>query len=262
MKNKPKEVSMKIHSPKYKKVLFVPDIHAPFQDNKAINALIAFATWFKPDVVIYMGDLVDFYAVSHFVKSPIRRLQLQKEIDVATSVLKKINAAVNGSQKFFIRGNHEARLQKYLWTQASELSGLRDLQVEHLLKLDELGIKYLKDGRMKYRGMVIKHGDIVRKFAGYTAKGEFESTGVSGASGHTHRLGVYSQTNEAGDFMWMETGCLCKLNAEYMEGKKPNWQQGFGVGYYKEGSKRFDADTVRIVRGKAMYCGLEFFAKK
>jgi len=250
---------MTIHAPKYKKVLFVPDIHAPYHDNKAINAMLAYAKWFKPDVVIYLGDLVDFYAVSSFVKDPIRRVQLQKEIDSAVDVLKRIDAVCNGSVKYFLRGNHEARLQKYLWTQAAELSGLRDLKLEKLLKFDELGIKYKKDGRMKFRGMILKHGDIVRKFSAYTAKGEFESSGISGVSCHTHRLARYTQTNEAGDFIWMECGCLCKLNAEYMNGKTPNWQQGFGVGYYKEGSRRFHLEIVPIIKGKAMYGGKEYY---
>lgn len=248
-----------LHRPKYKKVLFIPDIHAPYHDMKAINGLIAFAKWFKPDVVFYMGDLVDFYAISHFVKNPKRALRLQNEIDTAVAVLKKIDKAVNGAKKYFIKGNHCARLQKYLWTKAAELSGLRDLKLEHLLHLDELGIKYVDAGRMKFRGMVVKHGDIVRKFGAYTGRGELESTGISGVSGHTHRLAMYPLSNEAGDFVWMECGCLCKLNPEYMNGKVPNWQQGFGVGYYKEGSKRFHVESVRIIKGKAMYQGLEFF---
>ena len=250
---------MTIHKPKYKKVLFIPDIHAPYHDPKAINALIAFATWFKPDIVFYMGDLIDFYAISHFVKDPIRTMMLQSEIDISVRIVKKINAAVNGSQKYFIRGNHEQRLQKYLWTKAAELSGLRDLKLEHILHLDELGIKYIGEGRMKFRGMVVKHGDIVRKFGAYTGRGELESTGISGISGHTHRLAIYPLTNEAGNFIWMECGCLCKLNPEYMNGKVPNWQQGFGIGFYKEGSRRFHIERVPIVAHKAMYFAHEFF---
>lgn len=250
---------MTVHKPKYKKVLYVSDIHAPFHDNKAINAMIAFAKWFKPDVVIYMGDLVDFYAISHFAKDPMRALQLQKEIDSAVSVLTRIDTACNGAEKFFIRGNHEMRMQKFLWTRAAELSSLRGLSVERLLKLDDFGIKYMKNGRMTYRGNVIKHGDLVRKFSAYTSKGEFDATGMSGKSAHTHRAGVYRVTNESGSYTWMECGCLCLLNAEYMDGKIPNWQQGFGISYFKEGSRRFQDEFVPIIKGKAMYGGMEFY---
>lgn len=250
---------MTMHKPKYKRVLFVPDIHAPFHDKKAIKALVAFAKWYKPDVVIYMGDLVDFYAISRFVKDPNRTLKLQEELDSAVGVLKQIDTAINGSQKYFLKGNHEARLQKYLWTDAPAIANLRTMRLDRLLKLEELGIKYLEQGRMKFRGMIVKHGDLVRKFAGYTAKGEFDATGMSGVSCHTHRLGVYRVSNEAGDFMWVESGCLCRLDAEYMGGKRPNWQQGFPIGFYKAGSRRFNVETVPIINGKAMYGGSEFF---
>ncbi len=250
---------MNVHNPKYKKVLFVSDIHAPYHDPKAINALIAFANWYKPDVVFYMGDLIDFYAISHFVKDPVRAIKLQSEVDSAVKVLRQINNAVNGSQKFFLQGNHEARMQKYLWTVSPELSSLHGLRVENLLRLSEFGIKYIQDGKIKFRGMVVKHGTIVRKFSGYTAKGELEMTGVSGVSAHTHRLAIYTQSNEANDFMWMECGCLCKRNADYLKGNVPNWQQGFGVGYYKEGSRRFHIERVPIIKGRAMYGGAEFY---
>ena len=247
-----------IRTPKYRKVLFVSDVHAPYEDKKAVKALITFAKWWEPNMVVYIGDLVDFYAVSSFVKDPTRMLELQGEIDAANDVLKAIHAAAPKADHHFLRGNHEHRLQKFLWTRAAELSGLQGLQVQNLLALNELGIKYHEEGRMKFRNMVLKHGDIVRKFAGYTAKGELDSTGISGVSGHTHRMGTYYQSTEGGDFTWAEIGCLCDLHPEYMEGKTPNWQQGFGIGYYKEGSRRFHIDTIPIIKGRAMYNGREF----
>jgi len=247
-----------IHKPKYKRSLFIPDIHAPYQDEKAISALITFAKWWKPDQVFFLGDVVDFYALSRFNKDPERALKLQDELDSATKVIGRICAAANGSKKYFLKGNHEYRLIKYLWSNSPELSGIRSLHLEELLHFDRFDITYVPDGKMNFRGMVLKHGNVVRKFAGYTAKGELEATGKSGISGHTHRLAAYRQTNEAGDFVWHEAGCLCQLNPEYMEGKTPNWQQGFLIGFYKEGSKQFNIAEVPIIHSKAMYNGMEF----
>lgn len=247
---------------KYEKVLFVPDIHAPYQDNQAIRAMIAFGKEFKPDRIFLMGDVVDFYALSSFSKDPIRTLKLQKELDEAVSVLKIIRKEFPKAKIDLIRGNHEARLQKFLWNRASELSGLRNLTVPSLLKLEELDITYHKTGRTKYRGKIIKHGDIVRKFAGYTAKGELENTGVSGFSVHTHRAAVHNHTNEGGEHSWYEFGCLCKLNAEYMNGKIPNWQQGFGIGYFKLGSSKFNAHIIRIINGVALFGDKEYYGRK
>lgn len=246
--------------PEYKKVVFVSDIHAPFQDEASIKACLSFIKFWKPTEIIFMGDVVDFYAISRFNKDPNRALQLQKELDIAHHILKRFCQSAPQAKKIFLKGNHEYRLQKYLWSNAPELSNLRSLTVPEQLHLKDLGIQYIDNGKITKNGMVIKHGNIVRKFAGYSAKGEFENCGISGVSAHTHRLGQYWHTHEGGIFTWIECGCLCDMKAEYMEGKVANWQHGFGIGFYKNsGSSRFNVGLVPIVNKKAMWGGMEFY---
>ena len=184
---------------------------------------------------------------------------MQDELDEAKNLLQQFRNIHPIIPMILIRGNHEYRLQKYLWTKAPELSGLRDLTVESLLSLRHLNIMYEKSGRANHRGIIFKHGDVVRKFAGYSAKGEFEKTGLSGVSGHTHRAAIYYQNNASGDYAWMECGCMCRLDQEYMEGEVPNWMQGWGVGYFSKNSPRFFLDFIPFVGGKAFYYGKEFF---
>jgi predicted phosphodiesterase len=169
---------------KQKKVLFVSDIHCPYQDEVALEAMYNFMNWWKPDEVIIMGDLVDFYAVSRFNKDPERALRLQEELDSSVSVLKEIRDRAKKANIYFIKGNHENRLKKYLWANASELSSLNALRLESLLEFDKLNIKYKDRGIIRYKDLIVKHGTLVRKFAGYTAKGEFEKNGMSGISVH------------------------------------------------------------------------------
>jgi hypothetical protein len=217
-----------------------------------------FMDWWKPEIVVILGDLIDFYAISRFSRDPARVLKLQEELDEGVLVLENIRKHAPKAKMTFLRGNHEDRLKKYLWANAQELSGLRALRLEELLQFDRLKISYNDKNQIKYRGIIIKHGSIVRKFAGYTAKGEFEKNGMSGVSGHSHRLAQYRHTNELDNFIWTEAGCLCKLDADYLEGCVANWQQGFAIGYFKENSKRFLIETVPIVSQKAMYGGKEF----
>jgi UDP-2,3-diacylglucosamine pyrophosphatase LpxH len=243
---------------KYKKVLFVSDIHCPYQDKLALKAMYHFMDWFKPQEVIILGDLVDFYAVSRFSRQPERVLKLQDELDQAVGVLEQIRQHALKVNIYFLRGNHCDRLKKYLWSEAQELSGLRALRLEELLQFDRLKIKYEDKNQIHYKNVIIKHGSIVRKFAGYTAKGEFEKNGLSGVSGHSHRLAQYRHTNEADSYIWTEAGCLCQLDADYLEGCRANWQQGFAIGYFKENSNRFLIETVPIINKRAMYGGKEF----
>jgi predicted phosphodiesterase len=168
----------------YERSLFVSDIHAPYQDDKAISAMLNFARWFEPHTIFIMGDLVDFYAISKFIKDPYRALELQAEIDVSIAILQNIRNTCKKARIYLLRGNHEYRLQKYLWTNAKELAGLKALDLRELLKLKSLDIEYLENGRINHHGLLLKHGSIVRKFSAYTAKAEFEKNGCSGVSVH------------------------------------------------------------------------------
>lgn len=50
---------------------------------------------------------------------------------------------------------------------------------------------------------------------------------------NTHRLSAHYKTNRSGEHAWFEMGHLCDEGAaEYMEGKIPDWQKGFGVMIY------------------------------
>ena len=243
---------------KYEKIVVPSDFHVPFHDRQALSAFISFCKYFKPDKIFLNGDIIDFYAISRFTKDPGRALELQQEIDEAVGVLKMIRKANPKAEIHYIKGNHEARLQRYLWSEAKELAGLKILTVEHFLRLKELKIEYHDQGRCSYGGLVIKHGSVVRKYSGYTAKAEVEKNGKSGLSGHTHRLSLYFQNNAGQELVWGEGGCLCQLDAEYLEGEVPNWQQGWVAGHFKNNSKRFNLTLVPFVHGKAVYDGKDF----
>lgn len=241
----------------YRKVLVAGDFHAPYQNEACLSAMLQFSKWWKPDDIFINGDLIDFYAFARFVKNPETALKAQDEIDEAVNILKQIRAVNPQARLCFIRGNHEYRLSKYLWTKAPELAGLRDLTVESLLQLRSFGITYCPQGRLEHRGIVIKHGSVVRKHSGYTAKAEFEKEGQSGISGHSHRFGIYRKENINKPHVWMECGCMCNKDMEYMEGEPADWHQGFGIAYfYKDNSFKFD--FLPFINGKLLYNGKQY----
>lgn len=126
------------------------------------------------------------------------------------------------------------------------------------MELKKLKIKWIESGSMMFRGLLIKHGNIVRQHACYSAKAELERNGVSGISGHTHRLGQIFKRNVAGAHTWIEAGCLCELDAEYLDGQTADWQQGLAVGFFKSGSGRFSVSPIPIVHGKLLFDLKEF----
>ena len=73
-------------------------------------------TW-KPDFVVILGDFFDGYAVSQHRKDPSRRAHIVDEIREAQKLLSLFDDC---KEKYFIEGNHEWRLPRYLMDFAPE----------------------------------------------------------------------------------------------------------------------------------------------
>jgi hypothetical protein len=108
---------------------------------------------------------------------------------------------------------------------------------------------------MMFHGFLVKHGNVVRTRSGYSATGELEKTGVSGISGHTHRMSQVFKSHYGGMYTWAELGCGCKLDAEYLEGQVADWQHGIGWGYFKKGDDNFTIHVAPIIKGKLIFDG-------
>jgi hypothetical protein len=224
------------------KVVTLCDWHVPFHNERIVELELRFCKAEQPKIII-LHELHDFYALSKFDKNPEREGKLQEEIDQVGKYLDKLRKFCPESRIILLNSNHLDRLRKYLWREAPALHNLRSLRTERLLQLAERGIEYKE--YFTHNGVIFKHGDIVRKFSSYTAKGEFEKEGMSGCSGHSHRLGVYFHRVRGGEYVWIESGCGCDLDAEYIEGIA-NWQHGFSIFGFDKSGKHFYPTVVPI----------------
>ena len=205
----------------------VNDVHVPYHDKTAIALACKVLAWWKPEVIVYNGDLLDFYDLSRYDKNPGRQYRLQDEIDLFhTDVIAPINHAVGKKcRKVFLPGNHEARLQKFLMAHP-ELFSLRDLELRNVLKLANYDIEYATYSVQFGDVLEVSHGTRVNKWAGMSAKAEQELRrySMSTITGHVHRSGTFK--TKVGD-TWktgQESPCLCTLKPEYM--RVADWQQG------------------------------------
>lgn len=242
-----------------KKVVFVGDTHAPFADERAMDVACQIIADEAPDILVHLGDLVDFYSISRFERDPTRRLLLQDEIESGAASLGQLDQTVSSkARKILFRGNHELRLDKYIHSHAPALAGLERLKVPSLLGLKSLGWEYVDHDMELFPEFLIKHGEVVRQNAGYSARGEMDRAWMSGISGHTHRLAMYSYTprrtflREEQSPFWIENGCLCKLSPEYIAGNG-NWQQGFTILHVFDDA--FVPEFVNITHGRAIHKG-------
>lgn len=235
-------------------IVSITDVHYPFSDERAVNVALSFVKKVQPDIII-THELHDFYSLSSFDKNPDRSYKLQEEIDEVTKFFWALRKVCPKSRIILLKSNHLDRLRRYLWTQAPALSSLRSLNIANLLELKQHNVEYMET--FEFRKVLFKHGDVVRRFSGQSAKGELEREGMSGVSGHTHRLSCYYSTLRGGKYFWIESGCLCETEAEYIDGTA-NWTQGISM-------VRFDGDethaeVIPINNGKIIWGSLIFNA--
>ena len=230
-------------------IVSIHDWHCPFHDERALAVGFKFCEHNQPNIII-IHEAHDFYSLSRFDKDPARANRLQEEIDVVTGYFRELRRICPKSRIILLNSNHLDRLRKYLWSKAKALASLRVLQLPALLQLKELGIEYRED--FIYRNFLFKHGDIVRKFSSYTAKNEFAKEGMSGASGHTHRIGKHFITLRGGKYVWVEGGCMCDLHPEYISGTA-DWQHGLSLVSFKGKSNHFLATDVPIIDYEILY---------
>lgn len=236
------------------------DNHIPYQDVVCEKLLLGAIKRIKPDGIAVLGDLIDCYSVSKFATNPNRITQIRDDIRQGEEFLDKVRNLCPDAKIWFLEGNHEERLRKYIWTKAPELSGFEELELVNLLKLKEKDIKYFQQPVKEYTDkrntphlgdLYLYHGSVIRKHAGYSARAMYEAYGVSLICGHTHRDGKYTIRTERGHFAAWENYCLCKLNPRYM--KMANWTQGFSV--VTVIGKRPYVEQIPIINGKYIYGG-------
>ena len=255
--------------------IILSDMHFPFIDKKIVKLILAFVKDYKPDFICLNGDIADLYSLSRYMKK--LKIDLKDELSEIRSFLRELREVSPKSYIFYTQGNHEERLEKFIFGQAPALN-LEELQIKNLLELDELNIEYYKEGSYFYKGMRYTHGTLIRKHAAYTAHGNMENfcRGIVSAviCGHTHRMGRSDRTVIDETFESYENGCLCYLEQEYVEklrtrkvGKlgtiaraAANWQQGFSVVETFQHKKKWRnmVTLIKIWDGAFMYGGFKW----
>lgn len=251
------------------KAVIYGDTHVPFHDPQAVKIVQAVAKDATPDVLLNVGDLVDCWSISRFDKDPTRKDSLQDNIDESRNHLHEMAQVAPKARRVLLEGNHENRLGRLICSLEGahrELPKLRAFQAAMtwpvLLELDAIGFEWVPE-RAQSRTPILpkllsKHGTVVRKWSGATAKGEWEKYGASGVSGHTHRLGQFLHRDHNGTASWIETGCTCLLDPPY--GTDFDWQQGCVVLTWNHDRRLMQTELISMRDGSALWRDQEMAA--
>lgn len=236
------------------KAFFISDWHAPYEDKASLQNVLNFMYEQKPKIVVLGGDLLDFYEVSNFSKSPDRMQTLQEELDIVRGYLEEIRKKLPKARIIYLEGNHEYRLIRYLHNNP-ELYSLRDLRVPKLLRLKELKIEYKKE--FLYCNFLFKHGEFA---VPQTAYKEYTHEGCSGVSGHTHRMQNFLRTDRFGTKGWWVSGHLGDDTKAMFGSAHKDWQHGFIIVNFEENTNiphveqiLIDIKTHQFIYGGTIY---------
>jgi len=236
----------------------------PGQDLDPLQIVQAVAQDLQPHGITHIGDLMDVNRPKAFPNDPALDHTLQEEINMGRAHLAAMSEASPLSRRHFLEGNHEDRLRRLLWglkDGAEVLNELEDIRAAatwpSLLHLDEIGWDFtsyqdqpVRDGLPKF---LLKHGTVIRKHSAYTARAELDTYRRSGASGHSHRLGMHMASDHNGNHMWVETGCTCSTQSWYGNQRDVDWQQGFVVITFDPETAAPAPEFVYIHKGKAVF---------
>lgn len=247
-------------------VVIANDFHIPFHDEAALALLKRFLKRERPEWLILNGDLVDFWEISAFDRTPRTGPTLAEEVRAGRKVLIAFRRLLPSARITWIEGNHEFRLRKYLIQHAPELYGLSGLSVPELFGLKDLRIEYVAgsaqasrftDTFIKVGQLYVGHWTKMARHGGYAAKGLVDEKGVSLLQGHTHRFGAHARTTVDGSvFLGIENASMCARRASYVA--RPNWQLGFSLVYLEPLSGRFQWYPVLIGRHGFLWKGRHF----
>jgi hypothetical protein len=227
--------------------LVLSDVHAPFHEQKPLEAAVKFGQVEKITGILLNGDFQDSAAISYWPSGQKR--DFDKEIEVVIDILDFLDQEFPKVKKVYKPGNHEYRLPRLYQIRVPELIGLPLQAVDSVLGLELRGIEFLDYFQIVMAGKLpIIHGHEVRSVSRSVnpARGLFLKTKSWAACSHCHSTSEHTSTDINGTLLttW-SFGCLCDLHPDYAPiGNDWNW--GFAlVNVEKNGS--FEVVNKRIL---------------
>jgi len=229
--------------------LILADLHIPYHDPLAVEAALSYGDKFHPDLIVILGDLIDMYDISPFIRKP-RGFNLRGELKQTRQFLEDLRARFPTAKIVYLEGNHSLRLERYILKNAEKLYDLLDGFLPQLLHLDSLNIEYMS-GPIRIGALWHLHGH--EKMRGgnpeYITNVIWKNIHDHFIVGHWHREQQKIFKRIDGTTFW--GGAVGHLSdpakAEYA--KVNNWTQGFATVEFDD-SGHFRARLHRIENGE------------
>lgn len=195
-----------------KTILVIPDLHCPYHDKRAFNFLENLKRVHKPDIIINLGDLVDFHAIS-FHDSDQELFSAGHELEKAIEHLQELHKLF--PKMHILESNHDSLLFRKFKANGLPIRALRPLP-------DLFGTKNWEWWdtivlATKMGPVMFKHG--MSAIAGKLAK----DAGMSTIEGHYHtKFHISWFKNSVRSYYSSHVGCLVDLDSLAFVYRKSN----------------------------------------
>lgn len=215
------------------KILLIPDSHHPLHNRAAWELMMRVAERWRPDIILLLGDFLDFESLSMHAKSDLDgEGSALKETEEANASLDRLDA-LGAKTKILVSGNHEHRLKRVIARMAPALDGA--VSVPGLLRLAERGWEWVDYQEVRTLGQLnITHDTgSAGMYAHVSAQLKI---GGNVAIGHAHLLGMAFRGGYVGACFGHLTS---KKATRYMSPAHVRHfhQLGFGTGSMAEDGK-------------------------
>lgn len=213
--------------------LIVSDFHIPYHDEKAVDSAFRYAIDAGCEHLLVNGDALDAYQVSKWTRDP-RLRDVDSECETLKELLHSVSSYFSGHKVFKI-GNHEARIESYLFENAPKMIGISkfDLRKELQSNLDIPDWTMIASKQLYTLGKLNGyHGHELPK--GLTnpvsvGRGLWNRTRQTGFTSHWHATSNHTETSADKRKTWacFSIGCLCDLQPGYAPVN--GWNHGFAI---------------------------------
>lgn len=234
----------------------VPDMQVPYHDERALERVLKFLDWYRPDGLLCVGDEADAPEISRWEKGK-KGEYAGTLLDGLASTFEVIEALTDaaGCGMHLMRSNHTStRLINYIDRYAPALAGADWLTYDHIMGFngkpstlpghegESLRVTWHSDIWEFAPGWVLAHGDEggLSRIPGQTALNLAKRVGASVVCGHTHRAALTHDTQGfAGTvkrvLYGLEVGHLMDTRKVSYLSTAGNWHQGLGLLHIESG---------------------------
>lgn len=230
--------------------MFISDLHIPFEERKVVAEFFNAVQQTKPRTIIIGGDLIDFSAISSHVTHPDDIESTDYEIKKTIQFLERLRkVAGKKATIYWIEGNHEQRLIKYLMKNARELATIYKFSFDMLFELyrKDINVIFVESNTvLKIDNWVFRHGHEIgygSSIPGNNARKGIYNYGLNYVQGHVHRGNLIRIRQFDKILTGIENPCACEINPRYANGFS-GWHQGWTV---LEKNKNGDWEVSQVI---------------